>query len=273
MVRSTCVTLFLTVLAAASCSFRAPAPLAVERVRSLRIMPAAPSACPGEKIQASYVAVLDNDSTLVIEPDQLSALDRDGISAAPERSGAWSTETDPLLTARSGFVLRARLRDKLSVATQVVVSPDYTCPQDFVRQGADLTVRVGQLRSPFYDSLIVIAVTAGSGPPTHIVLDGAKATRPAVDLWAAGETGRPGTPGPTGGAGKGSCSIGSDGGDGTAGHPGGKGGSFTIYVEAGHRDLLGFLSTHSGGGAGGPGGAARQRWSGRASAPAGRSAL
>ena len=120
--------------------------------------------------------------------------------------------------------------------------------------GADVTVRMGQFRSPFYDSVVVIALTIDSGATTHMVLDAASAAWQAAHLSVSGRPGRVGNQGSSGGQGPGPCMDGGAGGDGGMGWGGGEGGSFSILVQEDHRRLLDFIVTSNRGGPGGPGG-------------------
>src|SRR5205807_4240141 len=84
--------------------------------------------------------------------------------------------------------------------------------------GPDVTVRLGILRSPFYDKLIVAAVELGYSRPYYVFADG-NTIPPANWLWVESRGGR-------GGAG----TAGGDGGGGAGGEggwgaqPGGGGG-------------------------------------------------
>src|SRR5207244_13356824 len=75
--------------------------------------------------------------------------------------------------------------------------------------GPDVTVRLGIVRSPFYDKLIVAAVELGYSQPYYLFADG-NTIPPANWLWVESRGGRggAGTPGQTrsaGAAGKGEC--------------------------------------------------------------------
>src|SRR5207247_2010076 len=75
--------------------------------------------------------------------------------------------------------------------------------------GPDVTVRLGIVRSPFYDKLIVAAVELGYSRPYYVFADG-NTIPPANWLWVESRGGRggagtPGQNGSAGAAGQGGC--------------------------------------------------------------------
>jgi hypothetical protein len=241
------VPLFLTLLALAGCATPAPVPIAVGRVRALWLDPGDARACPGEQIKATYTAVLDDSSFRVIDGANLRALDRTGVNVRPGADGSWDTESEPLISAMTGFHLRAVLHDHPATSADTTVAPTYDCPRKLIGltanafNGPAVTVRLSQFRSPYYDSLVVIAVDVEGRPTTYVLLGPAQMTHNSVQLSASGGSGDTGG---SRGVGLG-CEM---------GRPGGMGGRFTVYVEAGRQSLLDLIVTTNAGGSGGSGG-------------------
>ena len=283
--------LSLTFLAlTVSCSHRPPADFApdpglVERIREIRIYPAARRACPGEVIPTSYEAVLDDGSRLRFEteydedrPPRLHVVFLESWSAEAEaqRDGDWRTSRDPLASAVTGFRLAATLKVRPRLTTSTVVEPDYRClPHVFGFEGApgdrgeaggdgpDVTVRLALLRSPFYERLIVAEVEVGAAPPFYVLAD-AELIPPREWLVMEsrggrggrgldGVRGRAGSPGAAGCPGQ-PGSPGGPGGNGGTGGPGGRGGRITIVAPSEEPFLSGLVDARSVGGAGGKSG-------------------
>ena len=148
----------------------APDPGLVEQIRELR-MSTSLRACPGESFAAAYTAVLNDGALVPFEtrydedhPPRLHVvfLERSSPDATPLEGGGWSVTRDPLATAMAGFRLTVSFRAKPSVTTSTVVTPDYSCLQHAFgfrgvgagASGPQVTVRLGILRSPFYDRLL-----------------------------------------------------------------------------------------------------------------------
>jgi hypothetical protein len=257
----------------------------VARIRALEIATSPRRVCPGETIQATYQAVLDDGSTLLFErrydrkrPPALHVvfLNRTSPEAASQEDGDWTTARDPLLSAMQGFRLTAFLRAKPAVNAAAVVPPEYSClphvwsfsgvsggPGEPGGDGPDITVRLGLLRSPFYPRLVVASVEVGEAPPFFVLAD-ADQIPPADWLvvesrggrggrgadGAAGQAGTAGAPGCPGGAG----APGGRGGNGGPGAAGGRGGRITVIGPAEQPYLVGLVEGRSVGGDGGPGG-------------------
>jgi len=172
-----------------------PDPGLVEQIREIR-MSTSVRACPGESFAATYTAVLNDGSMVPFEsrydedrPPRLHVifLNRTSPDATPLQGGGWSAAHDPLATAITGFRLNVSLNAKPSVTTSAVVAPDYTCLQhSFTFRGSgggasgpQVTVRLGILRSPFFDRLLVAGVEVEEAPPFYVLADAR-----AVPPWA-----------------------------------------------------------------------------------------
>jgi hypothetical protein len=232
------------------------------RIRAIRIAPGAARVCPGETIRAAYTAVLDDGTTRPLEGTALGLLSRQGDGVEPADHGAWDTDPDPLVSAMTGFHLRAWLTANPSVAAETTVVPAYTCAQRQFRlsgsstgNGPDVTVRIAQLHTPFADSVVVVAIEAANRKPAHALLRPADLTPGALKVLSVGSPGRPGVAGrswyntPE-------CNNGEDGTDGTDGTPGADGGELTVISDGDRAWLKDLVELVSAGGAGGAGGAA-----------------
>ena len=190
----------------------------VEQIREIR-MSTSMRACPGETFGATYTAVLNDGSLVPFEtrydkdnPPRLHVvfLARSSPEATPLEGGGWSAYRDPLATAITGFRLTTALRAKPNISTSTVVSPDYTCLQhSFAFRGAgagasgpQVTVRLGILRSPFYDRLLVAGIEVEQAPPYYVLAD-ARAVPPSdwLIIEARGSRGLRGADGTAGLAG------------------------------------------------------------------------
>jgi hypothetical protein len=280
---------FAALTLAAACAHRppedfAPDPGLVSHIRSIE-MRVPTSACPGEGFLASYTAILDDSSRVPFatrydrkHPPRLHVvfLERWSPEAIPLEGGGWAADRDPLTSARTGFRLRAALRAKPSIADSVAIAPDYSCMShtyafsgatgETAQSGVDgpvVTVRLGVLRSPFYDRLLVAAIAAEEAPPLYLLAD-ARSIPPADWLriesrggrGGRGQAGRPGVRGADGTTG---CpgSPGGPGGPGGSGGPGaggGRGGRITIIAPEEEPFLAGIVDARVPGGEGGPGG-------------------
>jgi len=278
-------------LALAACAHKpppdfAPDPGLVARIEAIRIaLPA--TACPGQVIEASYVALLDDGPEIPFatrydekHPPALHVLFLTRYSSAARalENGSWATADDPLLSALEGFRLRAILRAKPSVMAEVAVAPEYGCLNHVLGfegqagdraawggPGPDVTVRLALATSPFVRRLLVAEITVAAAPPFYLLAD-ADAVPPADWLVVAarggrggrgndgsagtkGVAGQPGCPGAPGGAG-------GAGGNGGAGGAGGPGGHVTVIVADTDPFLAGLVDARSEGGPGGDGGRA-----------------
>jgi hypothetical protein len=257
----------------------APDPALVARIEAIRVVPRTEYACPGGRIRADYEAVLDDGTVLPFSRDydddnppslHVVFLSRLSPEAASHEDGDWTADRDPLRSAMEGFRLTAVLRARPELTATAVVAPEYSCvPHAFGFSGAtglpgpDVLLRLGTVRSPFYDRLLVLAVEVGDAPPFYVLHDadlvppsdwyvvgsqGGRGERGARGAQGGpGAEGRAGCPGGPGGAG----GIGQAGG---MGAPGGPGGSVTLLVPEDERFLAGLVDARSVGGPGGPGG-------------------
>src|SRR5437762_15123 len=265
-----CVTSFCATILVFGCSHApppdfAPDPGLVAQVKDIRIVTSYARACPGSVIATSYEAVLVSGERVPFarsydkkHPPRLHVvfLDRESPDAVSQQDGDWVTERDPLATVSTGFRLTATLRANSNVTSTVVVPPYYGCmphvftfsgdegrPGEAGDNGPDVTVRLAQLRSPFYDKLYVAGIQVGVAPPFYILGD-ATSVAPADWLVVESRGGR-------GGAGI----AGVNGGNGGPGGSGGRGGRVTVIVPVDQPLLAGLVEGRSRGGAGGPGGA------------------
>ena len=273
----------------AACSHQPPAdfvpdPSLVSHIRSIE-MHVPQYACPGLSFDADYVAILDDGARIPFaerydrkHPPRLHVvfLERNSYTATALQGGGWTPEHDPLVTLRSGFRLNAYLRDKPAIADSVTVAPSYECLRHAFSfegptgphgqtggDGPDVTVRIGILRTPFYDRLIVAGIEVGEAPPFYVVGDG-RTVPPRDWLIVASQGGRggqgeKGTRGRAGPKGNSGC-PGTNGADGEDGQPGarggdgGRGGHITIIVPSENPFLSGLVDARVDGGGAGPGG-------------------
>jgi hypothetical protein len=257
----------------------------VARIRTIELR--APQwACPGQSFPVTYTAVLDDGSRLPFEsrydkdhPPALHVvfLQRTSAEAIPLEGGGWAADRDPLVSARSGFRLDAALRANPSVTGSATVSPEYSCDDHTFRfegatgntgeagiDGPEVTVRLGIVRSPFYDRLLVAAVEVANAPPLYLLAD-ARSVPPADWLLVESRGGRggrgvSGARGLRGSEGAAGCPGGAGGpggvgGSGVPGGAGGRGGRITVIAPESEPFLAGLVEARVPGGDGGPGGA------------------
>jgi len=258
----------------------APDPGLVAQIREIR-MATSTRACPGETFGATYTAVLNDGALVSFEsrydrkhPPRLHVtfLERTSDQATPLEGGAWAADPDALTSAVTGFRLTASLKANPSITTTTALTPDYAClPHTFGFRGAgagaagpQVTVRVGILRSPFYQRLLVVGVEVEDAPPFFVFAD-ANAVSPSdwliIEARGArgargtdGETGTRGAPGAAGCPG-GTGGPGGNGGNGGPGGYGGRGGQITTIAPAEEPFLAGLVDARTPGGEAGPGGA------------------
>ena len=267
-------------LVAAACSHGPPPdfvpdPALLDQIREIR-MTVTPTACPGETFGTTYSALLSDGTAVPFEsrynkkhPPRLHVvfLDRRSDEATPLQNGSWTAERDPLVTLRSGFRLSASLKYKPSIATTASVQPEYNCLNhafDFEGytggDGPDVTVRLGIVRSPYFERLLVASIQVGDAPPFYTVADAnAIPPRDWLVIEARGGEGTRGEAGRRGAAGAAGppCSDGgpgSDGDPGGVGGSGGRGGRITIIAPSEEPFLAGLVDARSPGGRGGDGG-------------------
>src|SRR5882672_10232487 len=139
--------------------------------------------CPERRGGRSLRESLRRGQSAAAARDLPAALQRRGHAA---RGGGWNAYRDPLTTAITGFRLSAALRAKPSITTSAVVTPDYGCLQHAFgfrgdgagASGPQVTVRLGILRSPFYDRLLVAGIEVEDAPPYYVLAD-ARAVPPS----------------------------------------------------------------------------------------------
>src|SRR5262249_60365392 len=118
--------------------------------------------------------------------------------------GAWEgggrgAARGPLLTATTAFRLNVALKAKPSITTTADVTPEYSCTQHAFgfsgggggASGPQVTVRLGIVRSPFYDRLLVAGIEVEDAPPFYVLAD-ARAVPPSDWLVVEGPGGRRG---------------------------------------------------------------------------------
>ncbi len=275
------------VVLAAACGPKGPPPDfapdagLVEQIREIR-MTTSPRACPGETFGAQYTAVLTDGALVPFEPRydrkhpprlHVSFLERHSDEATPLEGGGWTADRDALTSAMTGFRLTVSLKAKPAVTTNVVLPPDYSCmPHAFGfrgpgagASGPQVTVRIGILRSPFVERLLVAGVEVEDAPPFYVFAD-AKAVPPSDWLvvearGSRGARGADGENGASGAAGTDGCpggagGPGGTGGNGSPGGPGGRGGQITILAPSEEPFLAGLVDARTPGGEGGSGGSA-----------------
>jgi hypothetical protein len=262
-----------------------PDPGLIQHIRAIRIATPSSVACPGDLIPARYYAELDSGGVVAFateydedHPPRLHVmfLTRTSGAARPRDDGSWRASSDPLASALKGFNLSAFMSAKPSLNAAQSVAPEYSCvPHAFVFEGPhgygqrsggdgpDVVVRLGVVKSPYVDRLLVASIEVNREEPRYVLADMAK-VEPADWLQivalggqggdgdngrrgAKGRDGAAGCPGAPGGAG-------GAGGSGGPGGPGGRGGRVTIYVPEGEPLLAGLVDARTPGGKGGDGG-------------------
>lgn len=298
--RFSSTSLFATAMLVAACGGGpppdyAPDPGLLGRIRELRIVPSVTAACPGQGFRATYEAVLDDGTHVPFEsrydkkhPPRLHMqfLNRTSQEATPQGDGSWAAHPDPMLTLLTGFRIDATLREKPSITASARLDPEYSClshafsfrgrngyrPSGRDSQGRtggpggdgpDITVRLGVVKSPFVEKLLVAAIEVGEAPPEYYVADanvitprdwlvtesmggqgGRGADGEKGQAGTAGTQGCPGSPGGPGGHGE----------NGGAGGTGGRGGRLTIITSVDDPFLAGLVDARNPGGPGGEGG-------------------
>ncbi len=265
----------------------APDPGLVANIAEIRMTPATDVICPGQTVRADYEAVL-RDGTVIpfsrsYDEDRPPALHvvflhRYSRAAVSQENGDWSTDPDPLMSAMNGFELRVEMKGQPELFDAKTIAPEYSCVRHAFRfvgapgrqggpgfSGPDVLLRLGVLRSPFYERLLVLGIEVGDAPPFFVFQD-AEAVPPAdwFVVESAGGPGGRGAPGGDGAAGAkgtdgcpgGRGGAGGAGGNGGAGGPGGPGGPITIIVPTDQPFLAGLVDGRSPGGRGGSGGSA-----------------
>jgi hypothetical protein len=228
-------------------------------IRSLSIVPASPNACPGEVIMARYVATTSDGNRAALNAGDLAILDRSGTNVVTRADGAWQTDANPLASAATGFRLHAALKSDSSVRADTVVTPTYACdkrPIDMrgsASASGNAFIRLGVLRSPFHDSIVVASLEVGSGVNRVIVLGPPEIRNGVIRVDASGRAGVAGNAGRNGLNGA-ACERGQPGENGDDGSPGGPGGRVDLIVQADAPWLANLVSISNNGGQGGAGG-------------------
>jgi hypothetical protein len=247
-------------LAVASCGARptSATPPISRDIRSLSIIPASASACPGHVIASEYVARLADGSRVSLGQPELSLLAREGTAAEPQDDGAWRATTNPLASAVTGFRLSATLRADSSVHADTVVAPTYGCASSSIslaaidsRDGPTAYVRLGTFRTPFADSIVVAVVEAPGRGPSVFVLGPKEMRSGAIKVDASGRVGAAGRAGSRGSDG-GQCEDGGPGEDADDGGPGTSGGEVNVIVQSDAPWLADLVAVTNFGGRGGP---------------------
>lgn len=229
-------------------------------IRSLRIVPRAATACPSEVIAANYEVVGDSGTRVTLGRRDLSLLKRSGVAADPRADGEWQTSPDPLASLFDGFRLTAMLASDTTIRADTVIVPRYGClsatasmttaPGRFSQVGH---VRLGALRTPFYDSVVVASIEVEDRPARVVVLGPTEMRNGIIGVSARGRDGVPGRAGRQGSDG-GPCENGSRGEEGEMGFQGQPGGEVDIILQAGAPWLADLVAIDNAGGRGGPGG-------------------
>jgi hypothetical protein len=233
-------------------------------IRALSIVPASSRVCPGHVIAAQYVARLGDGSRVSLTHADLSMLALRGVAAEPRSDGGWQTDSDPLVSAVSGFHLSAVLASDTSVRADTTIVPTYECIHTSIELPAsdqfrltEAHIRLGTFATPFYDSVVVAVVEAGDGAPIATLLGPSQMRSGAIKIHAPGKPGRAGRAGHRGADGQ-PCANGENGDDGERGEPGQPGGRVDIIVQNEApwlADLVAVSNPGGRGGAAGTGGA------------------
>ncbi len=254
--------LIVGVIGAAACaSMQSPAiarPSTVTgTIRSLSIVPAGRTACPGEIISTRYEAIVGEQSRVTLGAGDMGLLNRSGAGITPLADGRWQTDANPLVSAATGFRLRARAVTDSTVRADTVVIPSYACDKFSIDArgiaSAGVFLRLGVLRSAFYDSVVVAALEYSGGVGRVLVLGPRDLRKGAIRVDATGAAGAGGASGHDGADGA-ACERGSRGENGDDGSSGGSGGRVDIIVQADAPWLADLVVVSNAGGPGGPGG-------------------
>jgi hypothetical protein len=283
----------LAALALVACSKRppadfAPAPGLLARIRGIEVSTPAARACPGQVIPMTYVAVLNDGGRIpfarTYDKDRPPALhvvflEKWSDQARPQEDGDWTAAGDPLTSLATGFELNVSMKHRPGIRAQHTIPPAYECLAHAFRfvgatgedgggtggDGPDIVVRLGFLRTPFYDRLLVAGIEVGRAAPFYTLAE-ARAVPPRDWLviearGGRGGRGTEGEPGAKGRSGQSGCpggrgGRGGDGGNGGTGGQGGRGGRDTIVAPQEAPSLAGFVEVRAPGGEAGAGGAA-----------------
>ena len=248
--------------------------------------------CPGDAFLVELLATMKDGSSCSTSNADLPCLGDTGqvidpamvhleaSSGAPSGELIWRPDGNPLLSAATGLSLKAWLEGHTaeasgrSISAQRELRPVYQCQQAMVLtpspaapganggSGANVTLAVTTLSTPYYSSAALVRVEVGGDRHYFI----SPTFDQAIRIVVAGQDGGPGTPGVAGtdgvaGQNGPACADGANGGDGApgaAGGPGGvggPGGTIRLLLDAVAADKLrGRLLTEAPGGRGGPGG-------------------
>ena len=230
-----------------------------EPLRALSIIPATSKACPGEVIATRYEATTASGRRIALTGANLQLIERSGTAVTTRGDGSWVADVNPLVSAATGFRLRAALKGDSTIRADTVVVPRYGCGRSAIPL-LSAYLRLGVFRSPFYDSIVVAAVETRGGTAQIIVLGPDEMKAGAIRVDASGKDGRPGQRGRNGVNGA-SCEAGQPGEDGGDGAPGTDGGRVDLIVQADAKwleNLVSVANPGGHGGSGGPGGAGGQ---------------
>jgi hypothetical protein len=234
----------------------------VSFARGLNVRPASPRVCPGEIVAATYEVRIAGGTILPLTESDIASLVRRGVAVEPWRNGGWQTSRDVLASAATGFRLVAALGRDTTVKGDTVIVPTYGCRAAVWELSAggpfnarQAYVRLGTLKTPFYDSVVVATFEVPNSAPVVTVLGPGQWHSGAIRVNATGTNGSSGRAGHQGENGS-ECADGGDGGDGDDGQDGGPGGQVDVIVEAGAPWLADLVSVTNPGGHGGEAGRA-----------------
>lgn len=224
-------------------------------IRALSIVPSSRTACAEDVITARYEATLTNGARVTLRGDALTMLDRSSTGLVARTDQSWQADPNPLATATTGFRLHAAMTSNAAVSADTVIAPNYSCikTQIDARGIAAGIIRLGVLRSPFHDSIVVASMEYGGGIAQVLVLGPNEMRGGAIRIDATGLPGQAGTNGRSGTDG-GPCQPGSPGEDGSPGLQGERGGRVDIVVQSDAPWLADLVTVLNNGGPGGRGG-------------------
>ena len=231
------------------------------KATSLRILPSASRACPGDVIEAQYTVRFADRTSETLGRGEVALLVRKSDAAEPKGDGAWQTSLAALDAAFSGYRLSAALAADSSIHADTVVGPAPDCRHAPINLGVSglyntvsAHVRLGAMSTRFFDSIAVAVVEVGGTATVVTVLTPAEMKSGAIRVVAPGVPGRSGRSGRQGDNGD-ECQNGGSGDDGEPGEPGTSGGQVNVIVQTDAPWLANLVAVSNPGGLGGRGGA------------------